>query len=102
MRNQQNNLKYIRAKNRVEREKGFYMHLAIYIIVNIGITAFKLYGSMYSWDAFTGELIGFNVLSTWFVWGIILLFHFVVFKFGGQWEDRKIEELMRDELSKKK
>ncbi|MBO3116149.1 2TM domain-containing protein [Winogradskyella sp. DF17] len=93
------NLKYIRAKNRVQREKGFYNHLVVFILVNIGITAFKIYGNLSSWDDFTKELISLNVLSTWVVWGCILLFHFFMVRFGGQWEEKKINEYMDREMS---
>ncbi|BAO74251.1 2TM domain-containing protein [Winogradskyella sp. PG-2] len=42
MKDQEENLKYIKAKNKVEKEKGFYTHLFIYIVVNIVITGVKV------------------------------------------------------------
>lgn len=99
MKNQESNLKYIKAKRRVEKEKGFYTHLGIYIVVNLMITGFKVYDSLESWEAFTNALFSLDVFVTWFIWGIVLLMHFISLKFGLKWEERKIEELMNKELS---
>ncbi|WP_369994458.1 2TM domain-containing protein [Winogradskyella sp.] len=93
------NLKYIKAKRRVEKEKGFYTHLGIYIVINLIITGFKVYDNLDSWESFTNELLSFNVLFTWTIWGIVLLLHFISLKFGLAWEERKIEEYMNKELS---
>jgi hypothetical protein len=95
------NLKYIRAKNRLQREKAFYNHLVVFVLVNIGITVFKVYDKLSGWDEFMGEMSSINVLSTWMVWGAILLFHFFMFRFGSQWEEKKINEYMDRELSDK-
>ena len=95
------NLKYIRAKHRVQREKGFYNHLVVFVLVNSGITAFKVYDNLSSWEDFTNELLSINVLSNWIVWGAILLFHFFMFRVGSQWEEKKINEYMDKELSNK-
>lgn len=92
------NLNYIRAKNRVQREKGFYNHLVIFVLVNTGITAFKVYDNLSSWDTFINKLLSIDVLSSWMVWGAILLFHFFMFRFGGKWEEKKINEYMDREL----
>ena len=34
-------LKYLRAKKRVEKIKGFYVHFAIYILVNLFLSTAK-------------------------------------------------------------
>ena len=76
---------YREARKRVEEKKGFFMHLAVYICVNIFLVII--------W-AVTGD--GFP----WFVfplggWGIGILFHFLgVFVFTRQtgWEKREIEK----------
>jgi hypothetical protein len=99
MKNQNSNLSYLRAKNKVDREKGFYNHFIIYLIVNTVLTGFKVWGNMHSWESFTDELLTINVLSTWVIWGIFLVLHFVSFKYGQAWEDRKIKQFMNDELS---
>ena len=76
---------YRLARKRVEEKKGFYIHFAVYIAVNIMLVII--------WVA-TGA--GFP----WFVfplggWGIGILFHFLgVFVFSKQtgWERRAIEK----------
>jgi 2TM domain len=99
MKNQKSNLSYIRAKNRVERERGFYNHLIVYIVVNTVLTSLKLWGDVNSWESFLNEILTINVLSSWVVWGIFLVLHFISFKYGQAWEERKIKEFMNDELS---
>ena len=94
------NLSYIKAKNKVEKERGFYTHLLIYILVNLIITGFKMWNHMESWDSFTYKFISIDVLSVWTIWGVFLVLHFLSFKFGMAWEERKIAELMDKELSK--
>ncbi len=80
--------KYIRAKKRVEQLKGFYGHLAIYILVNALLITINLISSPDDlWFYF--PLLG---------WGIGLLAHFmsvfVIGRFSEDWEDKKIKELM--------
>ncbi|MDG4716315.1 MULTISPECIES: 2TM domain-containing protein [Winogradskyella] len=93
------NLNYIKAKRKVEKEKGFYTHLAIYFSVNIVITIIKVWGDFNSWDGFVDEFTSIDVLSSWVVWGVFVILHFVAFKYGAKWEERKIEEYMKKELS---
>jgi hypothetical protein len=66
---------YQRAKKRVEAKIGFYVHLAVYVIVNILLMIINLTTSrQYLW--FQWPLIG---------WGIGLLFHGLgVFVFSGR------------------
>jgi len=94
------NLKYIKAKNKVEKLKSFYNHLVIYVIVNLVITGFKVSNHLESWDSFINDLLSIDVLSVWVIWGLVLLMHFISLIFGQGWEERKIEELMNKELSK--
>ena len=87
---------YIRAKKKVDAIKGFYWHLATYIIVNIFIVTVIVSNS----DV---EVFSFAALSTPLFWGIGLLFHFLgVFGsgilFGSGWEKRKIKEFMDKDL----
>ncbi|CAM1347015.1 2TM domain-containing protein [Tenacibaculum insulae] len=94
--------KYLLAKKRVEKIKGFYIHLAVYIVVNIFISAVIIFGltndGTYS---FVDSVFHFGTYSTWLFWGIGLLFHWLgVFGsnlfFGKDWEKKKIEEYMND------
>lgn len=100
MKIEDSNLKYIKAKNRVEKLKKFYNHLIVYIIINLIITGFKVSNNLNSWNDFTNELLSIDVLSSWTVWGLVLLIHFISVAFLHGWEERKIEELMKKELSK--
>jgi 2TM domain len=85
---------YIRAKKRLDKLKGFYWHLAWYIIVNtflIITIARNLDSDETIWQ--------FGTFATAFFWGIGLFFHFMgVFGlsifFSKDWENRKIEEYM--------
>ncbi|BAO74250.1 hypothetical protein WPG_0020 [Winogradskyella sp. PG-2] len=45
------------------------------------------------------KIISIDVLSSWVVWGIFLILHFISLKYGLAWEERKIEQLMNKELS---
>ena len=101
MKTDPSNLKYIKAKNRVEKLKNFYNHLVIYIIVNLIITGFKVSNNLDSWAEFRDELLSIDVLSVWTVWGLVLVIHFISLVFGQGWEERKIEELMNKELYNK-
>ena len=80
---------YRRAKERVEALKGFYVHLAVFLIINLGLFLLDLVtGGGASW--FFWPLLG---------WGIGLAVHaFVVFgeegRLGRAWEERKIKQLM--------
>ncbi|PKG41469.1 hypothetical protein CXF67_15420 [Psychroflexus sp. MES1-P1E] len=100
MKTEASNLKYIKAKNRVEKLKGFYNHLAIYMIVNTIITGFKVSNNLDSWASFKNDLFSIEVLSVWTIWGLVLLIHFISLTYGHGWEERKIEELMNKEFSK--
>jgi len=100
MKTEDQSLKYIKAKNRVEKVKKFYNHLAVYIIINLVITGFKVSNNLGSWKEFTNELFSIDILSSWTVWGIVLLIHFISVTFLAGWEERKIEALMKKELSK--
>lgn len=80
--------RYDRARKRVDALKGFYFHLASFIVVNIGLFIIDLLTGDDWW--FYWALIG---------WGIGILWHALsLFVFAGRasgdWERRKIRELM--------
>jgi len=86
------NKNYKRAQNRMKKIKGFYVHLTLYIAVNIFLTIFNLIN--YNWEAVLSTAIG-----TGFFWGIAIFFHwYKVFGvnvfFSKDWEQKKIKELM--------
>jgi hypothetical protein len=93
--------RYYLAYKRVKRIKGFYIHLLVYVLVNLFILGRKYYddGSVnfYDWDTF----------STPIFWGIGIIAHASsVFGkdlfFSDNWEERKIKEYMEKEKEKEK
>ena len=83
-------IKYIQAKKRVKQIKGFYIHAAIFVLVNLLLLFLK-----------TTKQDHITVDDFWGMglWGIGLLAHgFTVFLpnffLGNDWEERKIRELM--------
>ena len=85
---------YQRAKKRAEAKLGFYIHLAVYIAVNILLIIINLSTStQYFW--FKWPLIG---------WGIGVLFHALsvfVFSGGSAIKEKMIEKEMKKEALKK-
>jgi len=82
-----------RAKKQVEEIKGFYIHLAIYIVINAFILINIFIRAMSDGDSFWE----FGTLFTPFFWGIGLAFHASkVFGynpfFGKKWEERQIKK----------
>ncbi len=79
---------YLRAKKRVENLKAFYIHLTVYILVNVMLFIINIISdSSKLW--FLYPLAG---------WGIGIVIHglttFPVGIFGKEWEERKIKEYM--------
>lgn len=79
--------RYELARQRVQRIRGFYVHLAVYCIVNAGLLAINLLTPGPLW--FFWPLVG---------WGIGLSAHGLAvagFGFlGPEWEQRKIREYL--------
>jgi hypothetical protein len=81
--------RYQNAKKRVEALKEFYVHLTVYVLVNLLLFTINMLTSPDSlW--FYWPLLG---------WGIAIALHALrVFeagrRFGEEWQERKIDELM--------
>ncbi|MCU4788394.1 2TM domain-containing protein [Bacillus cereus] len=82
------NENYLRAKKRVENLKVFYIHLTVYILVNLMLFFIN---------------ISSDSSKLWFLyplggWGIGIVIHglttFPFGIFGKEWEERKIKEYM--------
>jgi 2TM domain len=91
------NKKYIQAKQRVKMLKRFYIHLFLFLVVNIALL-FRLL--MLEKDESMNFFV-WVVLNIMITWSIGILIHaWIVFKgrliFSKDYEDRKIEELMRE------
>lgn len=100
------------AKKKVVQIKGFYNHLAVYIIVNIALfllqdkmTFILLSKRVFGSPEFL-ETINWDVFGTPIVWGLILIIHAINvfgngFFFGRKWEERQIQKYMeRDKRAK--
>lgn len=82
---------YQLARRRVKKRKGFYAHLAVYIIVNTFIFAVNFLENPWSWE-----------IGPALPWGIGLAFHYLgVFGFPGsgilskEWEEAEIQKEMK-------
>ncbi|MBP1841584.1 2TM domain-containing protein [Formosa algae] len=83
---------YNRAKKRVEEIKGFYGNLLSYCVV-IPFLIFINYQTFWGHQWFWYPMLG---------WGMGLVFHgFSVFGYGKSWEERKIEEILKEEKQQK-
>ncbi|WP_431166447.1 2TM domain-containing protein [Tenacibaculum halocynthiae] len=95
--------KYLLAKKKVEKIKGFYWHLISYIVVNVFISSMVIFGLMSDdEDSLIEVLQNFGVYSTWVFWGIGLFFHWLgvygdSLFFNKDWEKRKIDEYMKND-----
>ncbi len=99
-------LRYKEARKRIEVLKGFYKHLAVYIVVNFLLISYRFYRySSRSTDAVNEDFynwIDWNVFGTAIFWGIGLAIHGLYvyqFKIGfiRNWEQRKMEQFMKEE-----
>lgn len=84
------------AAKKVKRQKQFYNHLIVYILVN-GFLILK-----HCFKSNFGILLEPHTYSLCFYWGIGLFAHwFSVFGkemlFGNNWEEKKIKKLMEKE-----
>ncbi len=85
---------YERAHKRAEELQGFYSHLVVYLLVNLGLFAINMVTNReHLW--FYWPLIG---------WGIALLLHATFTFFGGpfsqDWAERKTQQLMEKDRSR--
>lgn len=89
--------KKVRAKKRVEELKGFYIHLMVYLLVNIMISTVIVVSQVYEGESLIAAIWNFGVFSTWLFWGIGIFFHAIkVFSFNPffnkEWEERQIQK----------
>jgi len=64
-----------RARKRIKEIKGFYVHLTVYVLVNLFISIFSIIMITSEGIPLKEALFNFGVTSTWFFWGIGLFFH---------------------------
>jgi len=85
-----------RARKRVEELKSFYSHLAVFIVINVILILVNIFTSPGTWWFYWVTLF----------WGLGLAFHasLVYGKgklFSTEWEEKKIQQLIDEEESKK-
>tara|TARA_R110002051_G_scaffold235020_1_gene296493 strand:- start:4102 stop:4431 length:330 start_codon:yes stop_codon:yes gene_type:complete len=91
-----------RALRRIKELKGFYIHLAVYVVINSFISVNKVLRNMNNGETFEEAFLDFGTFAIWFFWGIGLAFHAMkVFSinpfFGKDWEERQIKKYMEEE-----
>ena len=75
---------YEQAKTRVEAKKGFFIHLTVYIVVNIILVLVWAFAAGGGFPWFIFPIFG---------WGIGIIFHYLgVFVFGGKSDRAAIEK----------
>ncbi|WP_246516260.1 2TM domain-containing protein [Aequorivita echinoideorum] len=92
------NKAYLEARKKLEALKGFYNHLAVYIVVNLAI----ILVSANVFNSKAVDLFHWTNYITAFFWGFGLVSHglYVLFflnsknNFLKRWEDRKIREFL--------
>ena len=82
--------KYLRAVHRMKEIKGFYIHLLVYVLVNLVIIVARY---------LKHESQDFHLGSLPILWGIAILIHAGTvflqgFLLGKNWEEEKIRKLM--------
>ncbi|MFK7748402.1 MAG: 2TM domain-containing protein [Kordia sp.] len=97
--------RYVRAQKRVENIRGFYVHLIVYICVNIFISYRRIAENMEDGATFQEAFLDIETHTLWLAWGIGMAFHaYNTFvkngMLGSGWEARKIEEYMDEEERK--
>jgi hypothetical protein len=94
--------RYLRAKKKIEKLKGFYWHFASYFVVNMFISISKIVRNINNGETFMEAFWDFGTFAVWIFWGIGIFFHAIgVFGqnifFGKDWEERKINEFMDED-----
>ncbi len=91
--------KYERAKKRMQKIRGFYVHLAVYLVVNTHLLATQYIKGLQVENIFWEY---FFIPS---IWGLALLAHGVnVFlidaAFTKKWEEKRILKFMQEDIEK--
>jgi hypothetical protein len=96
--------RYLKAKKRVEELKGFYIHLANYIAVNLFLSCAQIVDGISEDKSVTEIFSDFGMYAVWLIWGLGIFLHWLgVFEskvIGKNWEENKLKEIMdKDELT---
>lgn len=91
-----------RAQQRIKEIKAFYIHLTVYVLVNLFIITATVWGGVHDFQSFLDRLFDFSIWVTPFFWGIGLAGHASkVFGynliFNKDWEERQIQKYMEED-----
>ncbi len=94
-------LTYQQALKKVKRIKGFYIHLMVYIVINVMILLLQFFNNEPSRDFWQWQTFGMAIF-----WGIGIVSHAMsvflpTLLLGKDWEQRKINEIMEKDRNKK-
>mgnify|MGYP003563257671 CR=1 FL=1 len=97
--------RFVRARHRVSQLKSYYIHILIYVIANLFISGVKVSFALRAGETWSEAIFSYNTLSVWVVWGVFLLVHTfrvigLPYLLGYDWESRKLEQFVDDELRK--
>ncbi|QNJ98458.1 2TM domain-containing protein [Constantimarinum furrinae] len=92
--------KYQRAKKKVKEIKGFYSHLTVYVVINVLLICMHL--GVFHKGILELNIPSWSMFTTPFFWGIGLTAHGLHvfqdrFRFLRQWEERKIQQILKKE-----
>jgi hypothetical protein len=90
----QEEIKYLEAKKRVKKIRGFYNHAIVYLVINLMLVIINIQ-NLESGESY----FQYRNFITAFFWGIGLLAHGLAtflpqWFLGNNWEERKIKEFM--------
>ena len=97
MANYENENKYLRAKERVEKIKKFYTSLIAYVVFISFLAVLNYYIDKWQYPWFLWAAFGWGI---GIVFQALKAFGFNPF-FGKNWEERKIKEFMNDDENKR-
>lgn len=93
----------LKAEEKVKEIKGFYIHLFVYLMINlVWFIILLALGELSSYTRYGFWGMGYGQASMALFWGIGLLIHWL-FIFGKtisiskKWEDKKIKEILNKE-----
>lgn len=104
-RNYNQEQKYVQAKKRVEKISKFYKHLSVYIAVNVFLSTIFIIGDIEDGDTFNEAFFNLGNYKIAMYWGLGILvqaigtFGLPMF-FNKDWEQRKLQEYLREEDNK--
>lgn len=97
---------YVLARKKVEKIGKFYKHLSVYIVINVFLSALFIFNDIRDGDTFKEAFFNLGNFKIWFWWGIGIVVQALStfglpFILGKNWEERKLQEYLRDEENRR-